>query len=195
VTRRRAKPAVRGPSRRGEPRERVGRCARCSDTKSLWTPSRQARWRVSCLRCGDFLRCAGYLGSVVLMALTSLQFRHSSVRPSHTYHIDQTTQVLPFPIYHTMIAVVIAVSIVYYHGSKQSRGWPWRYCNDHWEPEDRERHSDVRFPGPLTLMLSNILLSFLASTTLVPAFSALSFSSPFLLRRCSVSPCHWRSRR
>jgi hypothetical protein len=69
AVRRRAKPAVRGPSRRCEPRERAGKRARCSDTKSLWTPSRQARWSVTCLRCGDFLRCAGYLGSVVLMVL------------------------------------------------------------------------------------------------------------------------------
>jgi hypothetical protein len=74
ATRRWAKPAVCGPSRRGEQRElrgRVGKRARCSDTDSLWAPSKQARWSVGCLRSGDSLRCTGYLpvGSVVLMVL------------------------------------------------------------------------------------------------------------------------------
>ena len=51
---------------------------------------------------------------------------------------------------------------------------------DHWEPEDRERRSDVRFPGPnFTLILSHVHSLSLASTAFAFALTPLSFSFPF----------------
>jgi hypothetical protein len=113
--------------------------------------------------------------------------RSNKLAQTNILTLWQTTQVCLSPFIKPGF-LLLTLTIVSYYSSKQPQGWPWRYCNDHWEPEDRdrERRSEVGFPGPLTLMLRNIL-SFLTSTTLAPAFSALSLSFPSC---CGVAWLH-----
>ena len=86
------------------------------------------------------------------------------------------TQVCLSPV---IIAFVIAQNhtVLFLITARSRRGGG----GDHWEPEDRERRNDVRFPGPFTVILPHILPSSLASTAFALALATLSFSFPFPL--------------